>query len=38
MGETGVAALTRIFGFLILAIAVELMAHGILALAPGLTR
>lgn len=38
MGETGVAALTRIFGFLILAIAVELLAHGILALAPGLTR
>jgi multiple antibiotic resistance protein len=38
MGETGVAALTRIFGFLILAIAVELLAHGVLALAPGLTH
>jgi multiple antibiotic resistance protein len=38
MGETGIAALTRIFGFLILAIAVELLAHGVLALAPGLTH
>jgi multiple antibiotic resistance protein len=37
LGPTGIAALTRIFGFLILAIAVELLAHGILALAPGLT-
>jgi multiple antibiotic resistance protein len=36
LGATGVAALTRIFGFLILAIAVELIAHGVLGLAPGL--
>ncbi|HEX3830135.1 MAG TPA: MarC family protein [Sporichthyaceae bacterium] len=38
LGTTGVAALTRIFGFLILAVAVELIAHGVLALAPGLLR
>jgi len=38
LGIGGVAALTRIFGFLILAIAVELIAHGILTLAPGLLR
>jgi multiple antibiotic resistance protein len=38
LGHTGIAALTRIFGFLILAIAVELITHGILAVAPGLTR
>jgi multiple antibiotic resistance protein len=38
LGVTGIAALTRIFGFLILAIAVELIAHGVLALAPGLQR
>lgn len=36
LGPTGVGALTRIFGFLILAIGVELLAHGALALAPGL--
>jgi multiple antibiotic resistance protein len=36
LGETGIGAMSRIFGFLILAIAVELIAHGILALAPGL--
>ncbi|HEX3826560.1 MAG TPA: MarC family protein [Sporichthyaceae bacterium] len=38
LGVTGIAALTRIFGFLILAIAVELIAHGVLSLAPGLLR
>jgi multiple antibiotic resistance protein len=32
MGSTGVGALTRIFGFLILAIAVQLIADGVLAL------
>lgn len=38
LGPTGVGALTRIFGFLILAIGVELLAHGVLDLAPGLGR
>lgn len=38
LGPTGIGALTRIFGFLILAIGVELVAHGVLALAPGLAR
>jgi multiple antibiotic resistance protein len=36
LGPTGIGALSRIFGFLILAIAVELVASGVLALAPGL--
>jgi multiple antibiotic resistance protein len=36
LGPTGIGAMSRIFGFLILAIAVELIAHGILAIAPGL--
>jgi multiple antibiotic resistance protein len=38
LGVSGVAATTRIFGFLILAIAVELIAHGVLSLAPGLLK
>jgi multiple antibiotic resistance protein len=38
LGRTGTGALTRLFGFLILAIAVELIAHGVLALAPSLAR
>lgn len=33
-GETGMGALNRIFGFLILAIAVQLIADGVLALLP----
>jgi multiple antibiotic resistance protein len=36
MGPTGIGALTRILGFLILAIAVELIVHGALSIAPGL--
>jgi multiple antibiotic resistance protein len=36
LGESTISAMTKIFGFLILAIAVELVAHGLLALAPGL--
>lgn len=38
LGPTGIGALTRIFGFLILAIGVELISHGVLALAPALSR
>ncbi|MDT7618180.1 MAG: MarC family integral rane protein [Pseudonocardiales bacterium] len=38
LGPTGIGALSRIFGVLILAIAVELVAHGVLALAPALAR
>ena len=38
LGPTGIGALTRIFGFLILAIGVELIVHGVLAVAPGLTH
>jgi multiple antibiotic resistance protein len=38
MGPGGVGALGRIFGFLILAIGVELAVHGALALAPGLAH
>jgi multiple antibiotic resistance protein len=38
LGPAGVGALTRVFGFLILAIAVELVADGLLILAPGLSR
>jgi multiple antibiotic resistance protein len=38
LGHSGITALSRIFGFLILAIAVELISYGILAVAPGLTR
>lgn len=34
LGETGMGALNRIFGFLILAIAVQLIADGVLALLP----
>lgn len=36
LGPAGISALSRIFGFLILAIAVELIAHGATALFPGL--
>lgn len=36
LGHSGADALTRLFGFLTLAIAVELITHGILALAPAL--
>ena len=36
LGRRGADALTRLFGFLTLAIAVELITHGVLALAPGL--
>lgn len=36
LGPSGIGALSRIFGFLILAIAVELVAHGVVALLPGL--
>ena len=38
LGATGVGALTRIFGFLILAIGVELVSHGLLAVFPGLAH
>jgi multiple antibiotic resistance protein len=33
IGATGVGALTRVMGFLILAIGVELVVHGVLAVA-----
>lgn len=36
LGPAGIGALSRIFGFLILAIAVELVSHGLVALFPGL--
>jgi multiple antibiotic resistance protein len=36
LGHEGTDALTRLFGFLTLAIAVELLTHGLLALAPAL--
>jgi small neutral amino acid transporter SnatA (MarC family) len=36
LGHGGADALTRLFGFLTLAIAVELVSHGFLALAPAL--
>lgn len=36
LGHEGTDALTRLFGFLTLAIAVELISHGVLALAPAL--
>src|SRR3954447_5794860 len=36
LGHAGTDALTRLFGFLTLAIAVELISHGVLALAPAL--
>jgi multiple antibiotic resistance protein len=36
LGPTGIGALTRILGFLILGIAVELVVHGALSIAPGL--
>lgn len=36
LGPAGVAALTRVFSFLILAVGVELVVHGVLAVAPAL--
>jgi multiple antibiotic resistance protein len=36
LGAAGIGALSRIFGFLILAIAVELVAHGVTQVLPGL--
>jgi multiple antibiotic resistance protein len=38
LGETGIGALTRIFGFLILAIAAELVIHGLAKALPGLAH
>lgn len=35
LGPTGIGALTRVIGFLILAIGVELLVHGVLAVLPG---
>ncbi len=34
LGPTGIGALTRVMGFLILAIGVELFVHGVLAVLP----
>jgi multiple antibiotic resistance protein len=38
LGATGIGALTRIFGLLILAIAVELFVHGLARALPGLAH
>ncbi|WP_282432263.1 MarC family protein [Microbacterium hominis] len=36
LGATGVGAITRVMGFLILAIGVEILVHGLAAALPGL--
>jgi small neutral amino acid transporter SnatA (MarC family) len=38
LGANGIGALTRIFGLLILAIAIELFVHGLARALPGLTH